>query len=387
MHEDREVLLFCYFGLFAITTLANLVEVPVYLHMMVDTMLIIYIGCHFSVSTHAKGAEGGMEQMSSKDAYMFPVIGSVFLFSLYLVFKFLPPEYVNFVVKAYFFVLGVLVLSANIEKFLSLIVEERKLKKYQVELFSFKFRIPFFSSSPASAAATTTPTTPPPAADGKKDGNKKATTTAAAAAVADDSIKVSRLDIVCLIIASLFGVWYLSSNHWSASNLFGIAFSVQGIEFLSLGSFFNGAVLLVGLFFYDVFWVFGTDVMVTVAKKFDAPIKLLFPRQLGLERPSMLGLGDIVIPGIFIALMLRYDYTLAKNGVVKKRYFTNLMIGYFIGLTVTVFVMYQFNAAQPALLYLVPACLGSSLLTAAYKGQFKRLLNFTEEQLKPATKN
>ena len=40
----------------------------------------------------------------------------------------------------------------------------------------------------------------------------------------------------------------------------------------------TGALLLSGLFFYDVFWVFGTPVMVTVAKSLDAPIKLVFPR-------------------------------------------------------------------------------------------------------------
>lgn len=43
------------------------------------------------------------------------------------------------------------------------------------------------------------------------------------------------------------------------------------------------------------------QVMVTVAKSFDAPIKLLFPRQFPTESTkmlhSMLGLGDIVIPG------------------------------------------------------------------------------------------
>ena len=39
-----------------------------------------------------------------------------------------------------------------------------------------------------------------------------------------------------------------------------------------------GALLLTGLFFYDIFWVFGTPVMVSVAKSLDAPIKLLFPR-------------------------------------------------------------------------------------------------------------
>ncbi len=30
----------------------------------------------------------------------------------------------------------------------------------------------------------------------------------------------------------------------------------------------------------DIFWVFATPVMVSVAKNFDAPIKLLFPRPL-----------------------------------------------------------------------------------------------------------
>ncbi|AQK67870.1 Signal peptide peptidase [Zea mays] len=60
----------------------------------------------------------------------------------------------------------------------------------------------------------------------------------------------------------------------------------------------NGAILLGGLFVYDIFWVFFTPVMVSVAKSFDAPIKLLFPTA-DAERPfSMLGLGDIVIPVI-----------------------------------------------------------------------------------------
>jgi hypothetical protein len=36
---------------------------------------------------------------------------------------------------------------------------------------------------------------------------------------------------------------------------------------ISLGSFQTGAILLAGLFCYDIFWVFGTDVMMTVATK------------------------------------------------------------------------------------------------------------------------
>ncbi|TVU50525.1 hypothetical protein EJB05_01899, partial [Eragrostis curvula] len=81
----------------------------------------------------------------------------------------------------------------------------------------------------------------------------------------------------------------------------------QGIKMLSLGSFKTGAVLLTGLFVYDIFWVF-IPVMVGVAKYFDTPIKLDYNLALhcyahillptaDVARPfSMLGVGDIVIP-------------------------------------------------------------------------------------------
>ena len=39
-----------------------------------------------------------------------------------------------------------------------------------------------------------------------------------------------------------------------------------------------------------------------------------------------------------------------------------------------------FEAAQPALLYLVPACLGSSLLCALVRGELKELFDYSEEE-------
>lgn len=39
-----------------------------------------------------------------------------------------------------------------------------------------------------------------------------------------------------------------------------------------------------------------------------------------------------------------------------------------------------FKAAQPALLYLVPACLGSSLLCATVRGELKELFDYSEEE-------
>ena len=61
------------------------------------------------------------------------------------------------------------------------------------------------------------------------------------------------------------------------NNIIGICLSIQAIEKISIGSYKIAVVLLLGMFVYDIYWVYGTDVMVTVAKNFDIPVKLLFP--------------------------------------------------------------------------------------------------------------
>lgn len=123
--------------------------------------------------------------------------------------------------------------------------------------------------------------------------------------------------------------------------------------------------------------------MVTVAKNFDAPIKIQFPKDLFADQLkfTMLGLGDIVIPGIFVALCLRFDRHLAGKKLkagqsFPKPYFTACFIAYILGLVTTVAVMHTFQAAQPALLYLSPACILSVLLTALIRGEFKQLFAF-----------
>jgi minor histocompatibility antigen H13 len=134
--------------------------------------------------------------------------------------------------------------------------------------------------------------------------------------------------------------------------------------------------------------------MVTVAKSLDGPIKILFPRSIipdpttGKLEMSLLGLGDIVIPGFFLALLLRFDAHNANvpcfptnvHAEFKKPYFHSALVGYVIGLGVTLYVMIAFEAAQPALLYLVPACLGSSLACAFVRGEIKELFAYSEEE-------
>lgn len=200
---------------------------------------------------------------------------------------------------------------------------------------------------------------------------------------------VDTVDIACLVVAVAFGGWYLMQKHWVANNVLALSFAINGVEMISLDKVLNGAILLGGLFLYDVFWVFGTDVMVTVAKLFDAPIKLVFPMDL-LEHGwfsknfALLGLGDIVIPGIFIALMLRFDNRRTQGG---RLYFVVTFIAYFLGLLTTVLVMHYFKHAQPALLYLVPACLGFPLFTALVRGELSAMLSYSDRPDQDVKKN
>ena len=79
-----------------------------------------------------------------------------------------------------------------------------------------------------------------------------------------------------------------------------------------------------GLLLYDVFWVFGStaftggdSVMMTVATSdlINAPTRLLFPKapsadlaaDTGAFPFSLLGLGDVAVPGLLAGLCLRYD--------------------------------------------------------------------------------
>lgn len=208
-------------------------------------------------------------------------------------------------------------------------------------------------------------------------------------------IEVDSHDIIAILVCLSVGISHVYQRHWVTNNLLGVAFSIYGIENLHLSSFKAGTLLLCGLFIYDIFWVFATDVMTSVAKGIDAPILLQFPQDiyrvgwLEAKKYSMLGLGDIVIPGIFIALLRRFDQRLGESqdgkrvqaGKKGRFYFIATVVAYALGLFLTMFVMHHFKAAQPALLYLVPTCLIIPLLLATIRGEVSDLWNYNEEHL------
>jgi minor histocompatibility antigen H13 len=253
------------------------------------------------------------------------------------------------------------------------------------------------------------------------------------------------------VAAGLGSLAAISYNHfidkpWWLTNLQGFAVSYTALQVMSPTTFATGSLILTGLFFYDIWAVFFTPLMVTVAKNLDQPIKLLFPRpdQPGAEgKPpvksySMLGLGDIVLPGLMIGLALRFDlhmYYLKKQNIAAKSakeskdgedvtkadyhnvtglwgsrvwtfglersslpqplitaafpkpYFIASLVGYVAGMIATLLVMSIWQHAQPALLYLVPGVLTSIWSTALVRGEVQQMWGYTEEVSGEATED
>ncbi|KAJ1664162.1 hypothetical protein EV178_004374 [Coemansia sp. RSA 1646] len=302
--------------------------------------------------------EDESETVTSEDAYMFPVYGSIALFSMYMIFKYLNKDWVNLLLSGYFALLGVVVMtqiSVRISKTLTGI----KLPLFHVALVH----------------------------------QSKALF----------EMRFTYLHVAMVVVSSVITGLYLWSKNWVLSNAFGLALSLSAINMIRLDSFKSGMIMLAGLFVYDIFWVFGTEVMVSVAKNFEAPIKVVAPKTLwpddGKLQFTMLGLGDIIVPGVFVALCLRFDrqryldsigYAKDKRlpAVLKGRhrgfrfpmpYFCACLAAYVAGLTTTIVVMHVFKAAQPALLYLSPACILSVVSMALVRGELGIVFAYNEE--------
>lgn len=200
----------------------------------------------------------------------------------------------------------------------------------------------------------------------------------------------------------LFCFWvvaaWLVSGHWVLNNVLGISICIAFVSHVRLPNIKICALLLACLFVYDIFWVFfserffGANVMVSVAtqkasnpvhtvanslslpglqmitKKLEMPVKLVFPRNLmggiipGISAVDyiMLGLGDMAIPGMLLALVLCFDHHKNKEISSSKgyKYIWYALLGYAVGLVSALGAGILFLSAQPALLYLVPSTLG-----------------------------
>ncbi|XP_056276301.1 signal peptide peptidase-like 2 isoform X2 [Pseudoliparis swirei] len=226
-------------------------------------------------------------------------------------------------------------------------------------------------------------------------------------------IRMLLLSAFCIAVSV---TWMVFRNEdqwaWVLQDALGIAFCLYMLKTVRLPTFKACTLLLSVLFFYDVFFVFitpfltksGESIMMEVAagpsdsykhekvgyrgvaysqlKKskevkvdrnpvcfLQLPMVLKVPRlnfsPLSLcDRPfSLLGFGDILVPGLLVAYCHRFDILTQSPRI----YFVACTIAYGIGLLITFVALAVMQMGQPALLYLVPCTLLTSLAVALWR--------------------
>ncbi|XP_025648182.1 signal peptide peptidase-like 4 [Arachis hypogaea] len=140
------------------------------------------------------------------------------------------------------------------------------------------------------------------------------------------------------------------------------------------------SVLLSCAFLYDIFWVFvykwwfHESVMIVVARG-DRSGEDGIPMLL-----SIIGFGDIILPGLLVAFSLRYDWLAKRN--LRSGYFVWAMSAYGLGLLITYVALNLMDGhGQPALLYIVPFTLGTLLSLGKKRGKLNLLWTREEPEM------
>mmetsp|Transcript_39867 Transcript_39867/g.119980 ORF Transcript_39867/g.119980 Transcript_39867/m.119980 type:complete len:1066 (-) Transcript_39867:213-3410(-) len=231
--------------------------------------------------------------------------------------------------------------------------------------------------------------------------------------------------------------------YWIAQDVMGSSICVAFLSLIRLNSIKIATILLVAAFVYDIFFVFitpyifdGDSIMITVAtsggppdadpdycEKYPSetecqggdplPMLLTVPRINDYRGGSnLLGLGDIVLPGLLLSFGARLDgaaelyefctsaaaatavgtaipdgrpsssipgrivRSLSPHSIkslLTRTYLAPLTVAYAIGLLMANVAVFLMKKGQPALLYLVPACLGTMLVAGKLRGELKDL--------------
>ncbi|KAL4621994.1 hypothetical protein ACB092_06G265100 [Castanea dentata] len=183
----------------------------------------------------------------------------------------------------------------------------------------------------------------------------------------------------CIAFAVVWGVKRQLSFAWIGQDILGIALIITVLQIVRVPNLKVGTVLLGCAFLYDIFWVFVSkwwfheSVMIVVARgdksgEDGIPMLLKIPRMFDpWGGYSVIGFGDIILPGLLVAFSLRYDW-LSKRSL-RTGYFVWAMTAYGLGLLITYVALNLMDGhGQPALLYIVPFTLGTFLTLGRKRG-------------------
>ena len=219
--------------------------------------------------------------------------------------------------------------------------------------------------------------------------------------------------ITALAIATLLTfIWYFNryaSWSWLLQDFMGSSICLCFLSFIRLPNLQTATILLSLAFFYDVFFVFitpylfGSSVMMQVAEggvkavhhdpnfcekyptDYDcrdntAPNLLVVPSIHDYRGGTcMLGLGDIILPGLLLVLVARIDMRQKGQLLICSGLFKISLLGYGVALILANQAVVFFQYGQPALLYIVPLM----LLPVLCKCKAEKTLDMLWENLPP----
>jgi minor histocompatibility antigen H13 len=254
----------------------------------------IYLGAHRGLAREDR------ETFSLNQSAAAPFALSASLLGVYLILKYTDFD-LGTLVSAYFWLLGTVAVGSNLVSPIAAVVGDDV-----ASVVAFVAPVP---EGVAVDAATGEPVVELPVS-------------VAAAVACALGVAAATADVVCG-----------HSNH-TLNNFLACCIAADFLSLLGVGSFAAAGALLTGLLAYDAFWVFGSgaifgdggadsSVMMTVAtsESFRGPFRLLFPRFDDALNPppmdvfpfSLLGLGDIAVPGLLACIALRYDASRATD--------------------------------------------------------------------------
>jgi len=240
--------------------------------------------------------------------------------------------------------------------------------------------------------------------------------------------------IISLILVIIWYIFRQADWAWILQDILGAAICITITSVYRLGNMRVITLILLGFFLYDIFFVFitpyipffqpsdppnpsttttttlrpstgSTNTYTTGIRKLSRNPSVMEQVALGIGtngdvvpllfalpmfipeseidpcitiRKSMLGFGDVILPGILLTFCKIFDIASGNRWPI---YYTQSIVSYFIGLSLTHLALYLMNTAQPALLYLVPCILLSTIITGLCRKELKELYTGKRIQL------
>lgn len=199
-------------------------------------------------------------------------------------------------------------------------------------------------------------------------------------------VKLRFYELINLFIVGIIIYLWAEGRSWILNNLLAFSLCFIMLSIFNIRNFKICIILLSCIFFYDIFWVFFSkeifkkNVMVEVATALNIPIKLEFPRFFStnpLNNCMILGLGDIILPGIIIKYCKNFDLLKKYNNISENtiRYYKLSLRLYLISVILAFLMNFLFRHAQPVLFYIAPIFIVGLITNAIIQNECKDFLN------------